>query len=47
VALTTVRFPDLGQAGFDLWKKAREGEGEMKPVVLPAELVIRSSTGNA
>ena len=47
VPLTTVRFPSLGQAGFDLWKKAREGEGEMKPVVLPAELVIRGSTGNA
>ena len=47
VALTTVRFPSLGQAGFDLWKKAREGEGEMKPLVLSAELVIRGSTGKA
>lgn len=47
VALTTVRFSGLGQAGFDLWMKAREGEAEMRPVVLPAELVIRGSTGNA
>lgn len=47
VPLTTIRFSNPGQAGFDLWKKAREGEGEMKPVMLPAELVIRSSTGNA
>ena len=47
IDLTTVRFPNPGQAGFELWKKAREGEGEMKPLVLPAELVIRSSTGKA
>jgi len=47
VPLTTVRFPSLGRAGFNLWKKAREGEGEMKPVVLSAELVIRDSTGKA
>lgn len=47
VAFTTVRFPSLGQAGFELWKRAREGEGEMKPVTLSAELVIRNSTGKA
>ena len=47
VSLTTVRFPCLGQAGFALWKKARDGEAEMKPVILPAELVVRGSTGNA
>ena len=47
VSLTTVRFPSLGQAGFALWKKARDGEAEMKPVILPAELVVRGSTGNA
>jgi len=47
VSLTTVRFPCLGHAGFDLWKKARDGESEMKPVVLPAELVVRGSTGKA
>ena len=47
VNLTTVRFPNLGQAGFELWKKAREGEGEMEPLVLSAELLIRNSTENA
>ena len=47
IPLTTVRFSNPGQAGFDLWKKAREGDGEMRPLLLPAELVIRGSTGNA
>jgi len=47
ISLTTVRFPNPGQAGFELWRKAREGEEEMKPVLLPAELIVRNSTGKA
>lgn len=47
VSLTTVRFPNPGLAGFELWRKAREGEAEMKPMLLPAELIVRNSTGKA
>jgi hypothetical protein len=45
--LTTIRFSSLGRAGFEIWKKAREDKGEMKPFIVKGELIVRESTGKA
>lgn len=47
VPLTTVRFPSLGRLGFEAWKEARGGSGEMRPQLAKGELVVRSSTAKA
>lgn len=47
IPLTTIRFPSLGRTGFGIWKKAREDKGEMKPVIVGGELIVRESTGKA
>jgi len=47
IPLTTIRFSSLGRAGFEIWKKVREDKGEMKPVIVKGELIVRESTGKA